>query len=146
MSNPDIGNVEVFGGYESSINIEVDPFKAKRYGINFDLIAKAIQTLNRDMPIGFVKGENSFYTVTFYGERDEVEKIKQIPVMPNVLLSDFADVKWGYKKRTSGYMGNAKPAIALSIQRAPGGSVLDVSTAARAETEKFGSRVPKYPV
>ena len=142
LSNPNIGNVEVFGGYESGINIEVDPFKAKRYGINFDLIAKAIQTLNRDMPIGFVKGDNSFYTVTFYGEKDEVEKIKQIPVLPNVLLSDVADVKWGFKKRTSGYEGNGKPAIALSIQRAPKGSVLDVSTAARAEMKKLEAEYP----
>ena len=31
LSNPDIGNVEVFGGFESAINIEIDPFKAKRY-------------------------------------------------------------------------------------------------------------------
>ncbi len=142
LSNPSIGNVEVFGGYESAINIEVDPFKAKRYGINFDLIAKAIQTLNRDMPVGFVKGDNSFYTVTFYGEKDEIEKIKQISVLPNVLLSDVADVTWGFKKRTSGYEGNGKPAIALAIQRAPKGSVLDVSTAARAEIKKLSAEYP----
>ena len=117
LSNPNIGNVEVFGGYESGINIEVDPYKAKRYGVNFDLIAKAIQSLNRDMPIGFVKGDNSFYTVTYYGEKDEIGKIKQIPVLPNVMLGEVADVNWGYKKRMSGYEGNGKAAIALAIQR-----------------------------
>ncbi len=142
LSNPGIGNVEVFGGYESGINIEVDPFKAKRYGVNFDMIAKAIQTLNRDMPIGFVKGDDSFYTVTFYGEKDEVEKIKQISVLPNVLLGDVANVTWGFKKRMSGYMGNGKSAIALAIQRAPHGSVLDVSTAARAEIKKLEAQYP----
>lgn len=135
LSNPDIGNVEVFGGYESSINIEVDPFRAKKYNIDFDKIAKALQTLNRDMPIGFVKGENSFYTITFYGEKDEIERLKQITVMPNVRLSDVANVSWSYAKRTSGYIGNGKPSIALAIQRAPGGSVLDVSKAARKEME-----------
>ena len=142
LSNPDIGNVEVFGGYQSSINIKVDPFKAKRYGVNFDLIAKAIKTLNRDTPLGFVKGNNSFYTITFYGERDEMEKLKQLPIMPNVHLGDIADVEWGHMKRTSGYIGNAKPAIALAIQRAPGGSVLDVSNAARAEMKKLEAEYP----
>ncbi len=142
LSNPEIGNVEVFGGYESSINIEVDPFKAKRYGINFDLIAKALQTLNRDMPVGFVKGDNSFYTITFYGEKDQVQEIKQIPVLPNVKLGDVADVKWGHKKRTSGYIGNGKAAIALSIQRAPEGSVLSVSNAARKEMKKLEAEYP----
>lgn len=142
LSNPEIGNVEVFGGYESAINIEVDPFKAKRYNVNFDAITKAIQVLNRDMPIGFVKGEDSFYTITFYGEKDEIEKIKNINILPNVSLRDVADVKWGYKKRTSSYIGNGKSAIALAVQRAPGGSVLDVSKAARAEMKKLEAKYP----
>jgi multidrug efflux pump subunit AcrB len=140
LSNPDIGNVEIFGGYQSSINIEVDPFKAKRYGIQFDKIAMALKTLNRDMPVGFVKGDDNFYTITFYGEKDEVEKIKNITVMPNVRIGDIADVKWGYAKRTSGYIGNGKPSIALAIQRAPKGSVLDVSKAARKEMKNLAAR------
>ncbi|MCX6173976.1 MAG: efflux RND transporter permease subunit [Ignavibacteriales bacterium] len=142
LSNPDIGNVEVFGGYESSINVEVDPFKAKKYNTDFDKIAKALQTLNRDMPVGFVKGENSFYTITFYGEKDEVERLKQISVMPNVRLGDIANVSWSYAKRTSGYIGNGKQAIALAIQRAPGGSVLSVSKAAREEMTKLEAKYP----
>ncbi len=142
LSNPEIGNVEVFGGYQSSINIEVDPFKAKRYGIDFDKIVMALKTLNRDMPIGFVKGENNFYTITFYGEKDEMEKLKQLSVMPNVHLGDVADVKWGHIKRTSGYLGNGKQAVALSIQRSPTGSVLDVSKAARAEMAKLKVKYP----
>jgi len=142
LSNPNIGNVEVFGGYESAINIEVDPFKAKRYNINFESITKAIQAINKDIPIGFVKGENSFYTVTFYGEKNEVERIKNLNILPNVSLRDIADVKWSYKKRTSGYIGNGKPAIALAIQRAPKGSVLDVSKTARIEMEKLKVQYP----
>jgi len=142
LSNQNIGNVEVFGGYQSAINIEVDPFKAKRYNVNFESITKAIQTLNKDMPVGFVKGDNSFYTITFYGEKDEVEKIKNITILPNVRLRDVAEVKWGFKKRTSGYIGNGKQAIALAVQRAPGGSVLDVSKAARAEMKKLEAKYP----
>ncbi len=142
LSNKSIGNVEVFGGYQSAINIEVDPFKAKRYGVNFDTIAKAIKSLNRDMPIGFVKGNGSFYTITFYGEKDNIEELKNLQIMPNVRLSNIANVKWGYKKRTSAYIGNAKEAIALAIQRAPKGSVLDVSKSARAEMAKLEQKYP----
>jgi len=142
LSNPEIGNVEVFGGYKSAIRIEVDPFKAKRYGIDFSVVAKALRTLNRDMPIGFTKSDNDFYTVTFYGEKDNVERLKQLPILPNVKLGDIADVSWSYKKRNSGYIGNSKKAIALSIQRAPGGSVLDVSKAARKEMKALEAKYP----
>jgi len=142
LSNDAIGNVEVFGGYQSAIEIEVDPFKAKKYGVNFETVSKAIGALNRDMPIGFIKGDNDFYTVTFYGEKDNIEKLKQLQIMPNVRLDDIADVKWSYKRRTSGYIGNGKDAIALAIQRAPKGSVLDVSTAARKEMKKLEAKYP----
>lgn len=133
LSNKRIGNVEVFGGYESAVNIAVDPFRAKKYGVNFETITKALATLNRDIPIGFIKGKDNFYTITYYGEKDNVQALKQLRILPNVRLSDVADVTWSYKKRTSGYMGNGKDAIALAIQRSPGGSVLDVSKAARKE-------------
>jgi len=142
LSNPKIGNVEVFGGYKGAINIELDPFKAKKYGIDLDKVAMALHVLNRDIPIGFVKSKNSFYTITYYGEKDEIERIKQINLKPNVKLGDVADVNWGYKKRTSGYIGNGKEAIALAIQRAPKGSVLDVSKAAHVEMRKMEQQYP----
>ncbi|WP_456389248.1 efflux RND transporter permease subunit [Hydrogenimonas sp.] len=142
LSNQAIGNVEVFGGYESAINIEVDPFKAKRYGVDFDKLAKVIGSVNHDIPLGFTKSENGFYTITYYGERDQIERLRNLPVLPNVRLGDIADVSWSHKKRMSGYLGNGKEAIALSIQRAPGGSVLSVSKAAREEMVKLQKRYP----
>lgn len=60
------------------------------------------------------------------------------------MLGDVANVEWGYKKRTSGYFGNGKPAIALAIQRTPGGSVLTVSNAARAEMKNLQARYPNF--
>ncbi len=142
LSDPAIGNVEVFGGYESAINIEIDPFKAKKYGIDFETIAKVIIAQNKDIPVGFIKGNDSFYTVTIYGEKDHVLDLQNLLIKPNVRLKNIADVKWGHKKRTSSYLGNGKAAIALSIQRAPGGSVLDVSKAARAQMAALEKEYP----
>jgi multidrug efflux pump subunit AcrB len=142
LSNPAIGNVEVFGGYESAINIEIDPFKAKKYAVDFETITKVIMAQNKDIPVGFIKSQNSFYTVTIYGEKDNVLALQNLLLKPNVRLRDIADVKWGHQKRTSGYLGNGRAAIALSIQRAPGGSVLDVSKAARAEMAKLQKSYP----
>ncbi|HFC30092.1 MAG TPA: efflux RND transporter permease subunit, partial [Oceanospirillales bacterium] len=142
LSNTAIGNVEVFGGYDSAINVEIDPYKAKKYNIDFDKISKAIRAINHDIPIGFVKGNDSFYTLSFYGEKDNIEKLKNIPLLPNVHLKDVAEVKWSHKKRTSGYIGNGKQSIAMAVQRAPKGSVLDVSKAARAEMQKLQAQYP----
>jgi len=142
LSNPAIGNVEVFGGYQSAINIEIDPFRAKKYGVDFETIAKVIMAQNKDIPVGFIKGKESFYTVTIYGEKNNVLALQNLLVKPNVRLRDIANVKWGHQKRTSGYLGNGRESIALSIQRAPGGSVLDVSKAARTAMAKLEERYP----
>ena len=143
LGNTAIGNVEVFGGYQSAITIEIDPFKAKHYGVDFNKLIGAIRAINRDTPIGFVKGPNNFATLTYYGERDQIAELKQLPIAPNLRLGDIAKVAWSHQKRTSGYLGNGKPAIALAIQRAPGGSVLAVSKAARAEMAKLKKRYPQ---
>ncbi|MDA8163925.1 MAG: efflux RND transporter permease subunit [Desulfobacteraceae bacterium] len=140
LRNPAIGNVEVFGGYQSAINIRIDPFKAKARGVALDKIGATIQALDRDVPVGFAKGADSFYTLTFYGERDRVDELRLLPVAPNVRLGDIAAIDWRHQARFSGYLGNGKPAIAVAIQRAPGGSVLATSKAARAEIEKLKTR------
>ena len=142
LGNTEIGNVEVFGGYMSAINVEIDPFKAKKYGVDFSTITQVIMTQNKDIPVGFIKSEDGFYTVTIYGERDNVLALQNLLVKPNIRLKDIAEVSWSHQKRTSGYLGNGKAAIALSIQRAPGGSVLDVSKAARAEMKKLEKEYP----
>jgi len=142
LSDKNIGNVEVFGGYQSSINIEVDPFKAKKYGVDFESISKMILSQNKDIPVGFIKGDDSFYTVTIYGEKDNILKLQNLLIKPNVRLKDIADVKWAYQKRTSGYIGNAKEAVALSIQRAPKGSVLDVSKSVRKQMKLLEKKYP----
>ncbi|WP_457603111.1 efflux RND transporter permease subunit [Nitratifractor sp.] len=142
LGNTAIGNVEVFGGYQSAITIEIDPFKAKHYGIDLSKLIAVIGSINKDTPIGFVKGSDNFATLTYYGERDQIEKLKQLPIAPNLRLGEIAKISWSYQKRSSGYLGNGKPAIALAIQRAPGGSVLAVSKAARAEMAKLEQRYP----
>ena len=132
LRNPAIGNVEVFGGWQSAITIKVDPFAAKSHGIALDKIAATIRALDRDMPVGFSKGDDTYYTITYYGERDRVEALRALPLAPNVRLGDCATVNWEHQTRFSGYLGNGKPAIAVAIQRAPGGSVLATSKAGRA--------------
>ena len=142
LRNRAIGNVEVFGGFESAININVDPFAAKAHGIALDRIAGTIRAFDRDMPIGFSKGADAFYTVTIYGERDRIEELERLPVAPNVTLGEIATIRWDHQRRLSGYLGDGRQAIALAIQRAPGGSVLTTSKAGRAEIARLKARYP----
>ncbi|MEO1942500.1 MAG: efflux RND transporter permease subunit [Campylobacterales bacterium] len=125
-----IGNVEVFGGYQQALTIKVDPRKLAQYNIPITLLIKKLRSF-RDIPIGFQKGEGRFWTLTFYGSKKELTRVKNLPITETLKLGDLAKVEWGTTTFNSLYIGNGKPAIALSIQRAPGGSVLDTSRAVR---------------
>ena len=138
-----IGNVEVFGGSQSAIRVNVDPFKLKAQGVSLERLAALIGGSNRDIPLGFSKGPDRYVTLAFYGERDHVEALRNLPIAPNVRLGDVAEVVWGQQPAFSAYLGNGRPAIAVAVQRAPGGSVLTTSTAARQAIADLQARYPQ---
>ncbi|WP_035589600.1 efflux RND transporter permease subunit [Hippea jasoniae] len=131
LSLKGIGNVEVFGGYKSAINIAIDPYKLAKYNLTADKVIAAIAAFNKDIPIGFFKSKNNFITVTYYGERDEIERLKLLEVAPNIPLKSIAEVSWSHQKNFSSYIGNSHPAIAIAIQRTKGGNVLKTSDIVR---------------
>ncbi len=146
LTNPNIGNVEIFGGYVSSIMIKIDPKLLKKYNLSLDQIIKVIQTTIKNTPIGFIKTKENFYTLNYYGEKKEIEKLKNIFIAPNIKLSDISDIKWSYQTNNSAYIGNNTPAIAISIQRPPHGSVLDTSDAAREIMDKIAKMYPNIKI
>ena len=146
LSNPDIGNVEVFGGYESSIMIKIDPLKLEKYHLSLDNVIKVIQSTNKDMPVGFIKDKDSFLTLTFYGEETDIKKLNDLFIKPNLKLKDIATISWSYKTNNSAYIGNNAPSIAISVQRAPGGNLLATSDAARSEMKKIEQMYPNIKV
>ena len=146
LSQKDIGNVEIFGGYESSIMIKVNPLKLQKYGLNLDDFIKVLQTTNKDLPIGFIKDKSNFITISFYGEKDDIKKLEESFIKPNLKLKDIAKVYWHTKTDNSAYIGNNTPAIAISVQRAPGGNLLATSDAARDVMKKIEQMYPNIKV
>ncbi len=146
LKNPNIGNVEIFGGYESGIMIKIDPLILQKFHLSFNQIINAIRSINKDTPIGFMKTDDKFFTISFYGQKDNVEKLKNIFIAPNVKLKDVAKITWSYKTNNTAYVGNNKQAIAISVQRAPGGNLLLTSNTAREIMKKISKEYPNINI
>ncbi len=146
LSNPQIGNVEIFGGYNSAIMIKVSPNTLKKYNLSLSNIIGAIRTIVKNTPIGFIKNKNNFYTLSYYGEKKSIEKLKNIFVAPNIRLGDIASVKWSYKTNNTAYIGNNQKAIAISVLRAPSGSVINTSNAARKIMKEIAKKYPNIKI
>ncbi len=146
LNSSQIGNVEIFGGYESAIMIKINPNKLQKYHLTLDKVLQTIQSENRNIPIGFIKSKNNFITLNYYGDNSDVDKIKQLPVAPNIKLGDIADVKWGTKTNNVAYIGNNVRSIAISVQRTPSGSVLATSNAGRKIMKQIQKEFPDLKI
>jgi len=142
LSTKGIGNVEVFGGHQSALTIRLDPIKVAAAHLDIDTIAKTITALDKDTPLGFMKNADGFTTLTYYGEKSDPERLGDLSIAVNLHLRDIATVAWSEAEAMSGYFGNGKESIALSIQRSPTGSVLETSKTAREQIEKLKSDYP----
>jgi len=142
LSTGKFGNIEVFGGYKPAVKIMLDPHKTASFGLNSANVVNIISAIDKDTPLGFSKSIDNFMTLTFYGEKEDINSIENIAVAPNVKLRDIATVEWSEEERFSGFLGDGKPSVALSVQRAPGGSVLSVSNFAREELKKLQITYP----
>ncbi|GAB6044978.1 efflux RND transporter permease subunit [Caminibacter profundus] len=146
LSNPNIGNVEVFGGYESAVMIKIDPFVLKKYNLTLNKVINSIRTIIKDTPIGFMKNDSNFFTLSYYGQKDNIEKLKNIFIAPNIKLADIADIKWTYQTNNSAYVGNNAEAIAISVQRPISGSVLVTSDVAREIMKEIQKEYPNIKI
>jgi len=123
VTRPNIANVEIFGGYEPAVKVEFDPIKLARYRISQAQLQELLNKLNRDWPLGTVQGKDNSLTLSIYGERADVEALRQLPLTRGVMLKDVAELRLDHAENFSAYHGNGKAAIAVAVMRAPGGAV-----------------------
>jgi len=121
----EIGNVDIFGGEQKEIQVEVDKNKLFSYGLNIWNVIGAVQKSNRDLPLGLIQNDKYQNTFKMAVESDNVDNLKDIYITSNIKLGDVANISYGIPPQTSGYHGNGVKAIALAIQRPIGGATLD---------------------
>lgn len=143
LTQPNIANVEVFGGYEPALRIDFDPLQLARYRISQAQLQEAIHNLDRDLPLGSVKQKDGSLTLTSYGERAEAAQLRRLPIADGISLGDVAKVSLSYAERYAAYHGNGTPAIAMSILRAPGGAVQSAIHDAEAQLPALKARYPQ---
>jgi multidrug efflux pump subunit AcrB len=125
---PHVENVEVFGGYQSVVQVDLDPNRLQAYHLGPGQVVEALSTWNRNTPEGLVLSQGGQILLKSQGEFTRPEQVGAIVVSaapgPPVYLRDVADVHVGIQERQSAYHGNGVPAIGVNIQRALSGYAL----------------------
>ena len=125
LRTKDVSNVEVFGGYNPIIRVSLDPDKLKSYNLSPNQVINALNTYNRNTPLGLLVTDFSHILLKNEGEFKNLNEIENLAIATStsqiVYLKDVAKVERSYLERLSAYHGNGKEAIGINIQRALSG-------------------------
>jgi len=102
---PGVLEVDIAGGLEREVQVNVNLNSLLGYGLSFSDIADAIKDENTNIPGGSIDLDSQNYLVRVEGRFQRPEEIEDFVVAaPNgvpVYVKDLAEVKFGFKERES---------------------------------------------
>lgn len=116
-----VASVDVSGGYESSVTIDVKSETISGYGISLDYISQILMAQNISMPSGTVTSGNSSITVRTSGAFETIDDIKDtlipLPTGGTVKLDELATVDFTSKDVSTIAKNNGVPSVVISVQK-----------------------------
>ncbi|MDY6399825.1 MAG: efflux RND transporter permease subunit [Synergistales bacterium] len=114
-----VGRVDVTGGRDREIHINLDPAALSDYGINYMQVCNVVAANNQTTPSGYVTQRKDEVSLRLMGEFNEVEQLEDILIpTPNgqpVRLSMLGEVIDGEKDQRSMARADGKPVVQLRI-------------------------------
>jgi len=141
-----VGSVEVYGGYEKEVKVEVDPIKIESYGINIDDLYNIIGQSSTNIPAGTVEEGEKRYLIKVMTELKTVEEVQNIVVSNKngevLYLKDVADVKLGNKDVESYNRMNGTPSISISVEKSTDGNSVAISEGVKEAIKSLSQTLP----
>ncbi len=132
---PSVLEVNLAGGLEREVKVDVNLPKLKYYGLTFGDIIAAIRTENVTTPGGNIEVGIKKFLLRVPGEFDTVEPIEDIvidaPDDKPVYIRDVASVTFGFKERETYAKLNDDPVISLSVVKRSGENIIETATAVK---------------
>ncbi len=143
---PGVGAVNLVGGAEREIQIQVDASKLKAYNLSITDIVQMVGASNVEIPGGnLIEGSRQLLLRTM-GKYKSVEDFNKVvvanPMGKPVYLSDVAKVVDGVKEQTSLTRVNGNSAVGLNIIKQSGSNTVKVAEEVKKQIEKLKSELP----
>ncbi len=131
-----VANVNVFGGLQRAIRIEMSPDEMAARGVTIVDIVSALGNKNLNVPGGKIEAGTASSNVRFVGEFASVDEIRNLQIVTsegqNFKLSDVATVHDSARDIEKGALYNGNNVIIASVIKASDGNAIKISNALRA--------------
>ncbi|HBH27286.1 MAG TPA: AcrB/AcrD/AcrF family protein [Desulfofustis sp.] len=125
--------VNVTGGLEREIRVEVDPEKLAYYGLSIGDFQEVVYSENQNTSGGTIRLGNGRFQLKVPGEFKNPEEIYTLVVTIHdgapVYLKDVAQVVDGFKEETSRSRLNGRDAVNISVKKRTGENIIKISEA-----------------
>jgi len=143
---PAVLEVDLSGGIEREVQVNVNLPKMKYYGVAFGDIIAAIQSENITVPGGDIEVGTKKFLLRVPGEYDNPELIEDLVItVPDdnpIYIRDVANVKFEPKDRETYAELNDEPVISLSVKKRTGENIIETANAVE---EILNSELPNLP-
>ena len=142
-----VGDVEIGGGSQPAVRVELSPFALNRFGVSLEDVRAAIQSANANRPKGMVQdaGGRRLQIYTNTGGTKAADYQGLIIAYRNnapVRLSDVANVIDSVQDTRTIGLFNGKPAIVVLITQQPGANVIQTVNKVRATLPLLAAQLP----
>ncbi len=145
---PQVLEVNLSGGLEREVQVNVDLPRLKYYNLAFSDVVFAIVAENVTIPGGAIDVGHLKYLVRVPGEFTNTDLIRDIIVETNenddrpIYVRDVAEVDFGFKERSSFARMDGSPVVTLSVSKRAGENIIETAEQVKAEIEKMRPELP----
>jgi CzcA family heavy metal efflux pump len=132
-----VASVNVSGGVQEEISINVDPRRLEALGLSLQNIIDALQRRNQDVATGRLQDEQGEPLTRIIGRFKNVEEIVNLPLENNLYLRDVAQIIDGKGEQRIFVNLNGQPSIKVSVQKQPDANTIAVVSAVKERIEQF---------
>jgi multidrug efflux pump len=142
-----VGDVEIGGGSQPAVRVELSPSSLNRYGVSLEDVRAALQSANANRPKGAVQdaGGRRLQIYTSTGGVKAADYRPLIIAYRNgapIRLSDVADVIDSVQDTRTIGLFNGKPAIVVLITQQPNANIIATVDAVRATLPLLAAQLP----
>ena len=142
----EVSRVQVTGGYDPQIEVQVDASKLATYNLDLNQLASALQRANVALPGGMIRRGPFRYAIEVSGEFKDVEDvaatvIARIGNQP-VRLAGVAEVREGVADRRGLVRYNGEETLLLLVERRPDANTVQAASNIRESLQELESELP----
>ena len=145
---PGVASIDIWGGLEREIQVNLFPDKVKSLGLPLDLLISKIRQENIDLPAGTIEKGNYEIVVRIPGVYTDIDQIKETIVAVRegaaIKLRDIASVEDTFRRITRVARINSIPGIRIMVYKQSGKNTVKIVEGVMAEIRKLEEDYPQF--